>query len=225
VAAPCSQWIACSAASSGRCAKPLKAGVRRRHMPGLAVAVNGTRLAAVSTEGSNVIGVRVHGDVLGPEFAVVEVSGGLYGEGDPKHLIWLSEHPISPGNEIEVSLLESVETSPPGKTIEELFAGEPEPMGPWQPLDQVLADISREPRVRERFSFRVEGPDSSVSSTTSPGDHSFGFSVTWNWLHPERVRVSLSSNTLDGIAKRAGGTDHAEFFLHYGERVRLRVDV
>lgn len=194
-------------------------------MSGLAVAVNGSRLVAVSTEGSNVIGVRVHGDVLGPEFAAIEVSGGLYGEGEAKHLIWLSDHQVSPGDEIEVSLLEAVETFPAGRTIEELFADEPEPMGPWQPLDEVFADLSRQPKVRERFSFRVEGPGGSVSSTTSPNDHSFGFSVTWNWLHPERVRVSLSSNTLDGIAKRTGGTDHAEFFLHYGERVKLRVDV
>ena len=194
-------------------------------MPGLTVALNGERLAAVSTEGSNVLSVRVQGDVVGPEFASLDVSGGLYGQGESKHLTWVHERELSPGDEVEVGLLEAVETSHPGKTLEELFPNEPEPVGPWQPLEEVFEELSREPKVRERFSFSIEGPEGVLTAATGPQDHSFGFSVLWNWLHPERVRVSLHSNTLEGVANRKGGTDHAEFVLHYGQHVKLRVDV
>jgi hypothetical protein len=206
-------------------ARPLNSVVRRQQMPGLAVTLNGERLAAVSTDGSNVLSVRVHGDVIGLEFASLDVSGGLYGEGESKHLSWVHQRELAPGDEIEIELLDEIETSHPGKTIEELFPDEPEPMGPWQPLEQVFEELSREPKVREGFRFRIEGPSGEIEATTQPGDHSFGFSVLWNWLHPERVRISLSSNSLEGVAKRAGGTDHANFLLHYGQRVRLRVDV
>ena len=196
-------------------------------MPGLAVTLNGTRLAEVTTEGLNVLGVRVHGDVLGPEFACVDVSGGLYGEGEnSKHLIWVNEQGIAPGDEIEVSLLETVEMSHAGKTIEELFPDEKEPMGPRQPLEDMFRELSKRPKIRDHFTFYAVGPANEIiSCATSYGDHSFGFSILWNWQHPERARVSLSSNSLESIEKRVGGTDHANFVLHFGQRVKIRVDV
>src|SRR5258706_15046497 len=127
---------------------------------------------------------------------------------------------------MEGALLQTVAMSHPGKTIDEFFPDAKEPMGPWQPLEQMFQELSQKPKVRDRFSFHVVGPeDEVISFTTCAGDHSFGFSILWNWLHPERARVSLSSNSLDSIAKKIGGTDHANFVLSFGQRVKLRVDV
>ena len=194
--------------------------------PGLAISLNGTELVTVSSDGLNILSVRVAGDRITPEFATLDVTGGLYGEEeDQKHLIWEPDRVISPGDEIAVTLLENATTSRPGKTIEELYPEDREPDGPWQPIEQVFQDLAQRPVVREGFNFAVTPPSCrSIRAETLPNDHSFGFSVTWVWLHPERVRVSLSSNTLDGIAKREGGSTHAEFRLQYGQRVLFRVD-
>ena len=195
--------------------------------PGLAITLNGTELVTISSEGLNILSVRVHGDRIGPEFANLDISGGLYGEGEEhKHFIWESERVISPGDKLAVSLLENVTTSIPGKTIEELYPEDQQPHGPWQPMEQLFKDLAQRPKVRERFSFTVTPPAAaSICAETLPGDHSFGFSVSWVWLHPERARVSLSSNKLEDIAKREGGLNHTDFRLQYGEQVQFSVNV
>jgi len=195
-------------------------------MPGLAVTLNGVDLVAVSTDGLNVLGVRVHGDVIGPEFAAIDVSGGLYGEGDnSKHLIWIDQRELAAGDEIVVALLDSTTSSCPGKTIDELYSEDESPIGPRQPLEEATQFILKQPRVRERFNFVVTPPSGApIIASTEPTNHSFGFSVLWNWMHPKRVRVSLSSNSLENIVKRTGGVYQASFYMHFGEAVRLRVD-
>ena len=194
-------------------------------MTGLAVALNNVELVTVSTEGLNVLGVRVFGDVLGPEFASIDVSGGLYGEGDnSKHLTWIDLHDLSPGDEITVSLINDATTSFAGKTIEELYPEQEQPMGPWQPLEVINESLLKQAKIRDGFTFMVTPPTGSpITARTEPNDHSFGFSVMWNWLNPERVRVSLSSNSLQNIIKRTGGTYQANFLMHVGEGVKLRV--
>ena len=194
--------------------------------PGLAISLNGSELVTISSDGFNILSERVFGDRISPEFAYLDVSGGMYGEEeDQKHLIWEPDRVISAGDEIAVTLLENATTSRPGKTIEELYPEDKEPHGPWQPIEQVFQDLAQRPIVRERFTFTVTPtPSQSICAETLPNDHSFGFSVTWVWLHPERARVSLSSNTLEGIAKRERGSTHAEFRLQYGQRVQFRVD-
>jgi len=194
--------------------------------PGLAVSLNGTELVTISSDGLNILSVRVFGDRITPEFANLDISGGMYGEEeDQKYLIWEPDRIVLPGDKIAITLLENVTTSRPGKTIEELYPEDKQPHGPWQPIEQVFQDLAQRPIVRERFTFTVTPPSSqSIRAETLPNDHSFGFSVTWVWLHPERARVSLSSNTVEGIAKREGGSTHAEFRLQYGQRVQFRVD-
>lgn len=93
-------------------------------------------------------------------------------------------------------------------------------------MEQLFKDLAQRPKVRERFSFTVTPPAAaSICAETLPGDHSFGFSVSWVWLHPERARVSLSSNKLEDIAKREGGLNHTDFRLQYGEQVQFSVNV
>lgn len=196
-------------------------------MPGFAVTINGRGVATVSTEGYNLLSVRVAGDLISDEFASLDVSGGLYGEGDKsQHLTWVNLIPLNPGDEIGVTFLRDATTSHRGRTLDELFPENERPMGPWEPLEKMFEDLAKEPQVRERFEFVLTPPDSEpVHAATLPGDHSFGFSVSWAWTSPELARVSLSSASLEQIAKRVSGADHAEFKLQMGQGVKLRVDV
>ncbi len=188
--------------------------------------LNGLELATVSSDGLSLLSLRVHGDRISPEFASIEISGGLYGdEVEHKHLIWESDRIIAPGDEVSVTFLETAISSRSGKTIDELYADEDEPQGPWQPIEQMFQNIAQRPKVRDRFSFLIHSSSSEpMSFETLPDDHSFGFSATWIWMHPERLRISLNSNTLENIAKREGGTDHASFRMQYGDQVKFRVD-
>jgi len=194
-------------------------------MPGLSISLNGQHLVTIATEGLNVVSVQVHGDCIGPEFASIEASGGLYGEEkDNKHLIWVNEHQIAQGDEVDVTFLEEAETSHSGKTIEELYPDSDSQMGPWQSLEEIFRDLAQKPKVREQFAFQVVPPSGAViHSCTEPNDHSFGFSVLWDWMHPDIVRVSLTSNSLEGIEKRQEGFEHARFRLQIGQSVKLRV--
>jgi hypothetical protein len=194
-------------------------------MPGFVVSLNGKRTVAVSTEGLNVLAVRVHGDLTGPEFAFINVSGGYYGdEENKKHLIWVSEREIYSGDEVDVEFQKETSTSAPGKTIEELYPDDETKMGPWQSVEEVFKDLAKKPIVREEFSFRVVPPSGEViNASTEENDHSFGFSILWDWTHPDIAHVSLNSNSLESIENTQGGTKHARFRLQFGECVNLRV--
>ena len=195
-------------------------------MPGLVVTLNGKLLVSVSTEDLNVLTVRVHGDVIGPGFASVELDGGHYGDvKNNKHLIWLNGREIDPGDEIDVEFAKETLTSEPGKTIEELYPDDDAQIEPWQSVEEVFKDLEKKPKVREQFAFRLVSPSGEViDSCTEANDHGFGFSVLWDWTRPDIARVSLASSSLESIEKRQGGTEHARFRLQLCQSVKLRVD-
>ena len=113
---------------------------------GRAISLNGTELVTLSSEGLNILNVGVHGDRISPEFAKLDISGGLYGEGEEhKHFIWESDRAIAPGDNLEVSLLESATTTVPGKTIDELYPEDQQPHGPWQPVSNCSRTLLRGP--------------------------------------------------------------------------------
>lgn len=192
---------------------------------GLAVSVNGRHLVTVSTEGYNILGVRIAGDRISEEFASLDVSAGLYGEGESgQHLTWVNLAPLRKGDEVTVEFLDDAKTSHKGKTLEELFPEEERPMGPWEPLDDMFTALAKRPKTRERFTFIVASSGAEpIHAATRPDDHSFGFSVSWAWTSPEVARVSLSSASLAEIASRSGGADHASLKLRTGQRVKFCV--
>ena len=194
-------------------------------MAGLRIAVNGKQLVSVSTEGLNIVTVQIHGDVIGEELAVINVFGGLYeGKETDSHLIWVSDYEITPSDEVEVTFLDDVETSRPGKTIEELHPESEQQTEPWQPMEEMFKDLAKKPKMRQKFSFElVPSSGGAIHSSTEPNDYMFHFGVMWKWLNPEKAAVSLTSNTLDGIEKRTNGVKHAGVSLHFGQGVKLRV--
>lgn len=194
-------------------------------MAGLMVAVNGKSLASVSDAGLNIIAVQIHGDVIGMEFAVVEVFGGLYGQGDSdKHLIWVADYDISQNDEVKITFDEAVSTSQTGRTIEELHPESSSNAEYGQSIDDLYEDLSARPKVRERFTFDLVLPDGEVIRTsTGPDDYSFHLSAMWRWIKPTEARVSLTSNTLERIVRREGGSEHAKLALQFGQSVKLRI--
>lgn len=194
-------------------------------MPGLAVLHNGQHLVTISTEGLNVVDVQVSGDRIGPEFASIRAMGGHYGEQkDNKHLIWVDEHQIAQGDEVDVTFLEEATTSHPGKTIEELYPDDDNQMGPQQSIEEIFQELARKPNVREGFTFRMALPSGEViNGCTEPNDHSFHFHVLWDWTRADTAGVSLTSNSLESIEKRQQGAIHSRFRLRFGQSVKLRV--
>jgi len=194
-------------------------------MAGFLITVNGKQLVSVSNEGLNIFTVQIHGDVIGEELAAIEVYGGHYGDDEAdKHLIWVSDYEISSKDEVEVVFCKDIATSHPGKTIEELHPETEKPSGPWQPTDEIFKDLATQPRLRKKFTFELATPVGEViRSSTGQNEYSFHFSAMWRWIKPDEARVSLTSNTLEGIEKREAGLKHAAFTLQYGQGVKLRV--
>jgi hypothetical protein len=194
-------------------------------MAGFRITVNGKQLASVSNEGRNIVTVQIHGDVIGEELAVIDVFGGLYeGNETDSHLIWVNDYEITSGDEVEVTFLDDIGTSHRGKTIEELHPETEQQMGPWQPMEEIFKDLVKKPRLREKFSFElVPSHGELIHSCTGPDEYMFHFTAMWKWTKPEQARVSLTSNTLEGIEKRTDGVKHAGFSLQFGQGVKLRV--
>ncbi|MGI9319821.1 MAG: hypothetical protein ACR2O5_00265 [Thiogranum sp.] len=194
-------------------------------MAGFRVTVNGKELASVSSEERNIVTVQIHGDVIGEELAVIDVFGGLYeGNETDSHFIWVNDHEISSGDEVEITFCDDIGTSHRGKTIEELHPETEQQMGPWQPMEEIFKDLVKKPRLRKRFSFElVPSKGEPIHSSTGPNEYMFHCTAMWKWTKPEEARVSLTSNTLEGIEERTDGVKHAGFSLQYGQGVKLRV--
>lgn len=149
----------------------------------------------------------------------------MYGHGDAdKHLIWVSDHEISPDDEVDILFDEEIPTSHPGKTIDELYPDAGNQNGSRQSMDELYKELSSRPKLRENFTFELDRPDGDMIRTSTASHHySFHFSAMWKWTKPDEARVWLTSNTLEKIAKREDGSDHAQFKLRFGQRVTLRI--
>ena len=97
-------------------------------------------------------------------------------------------------------------------------------MGPWQPMEEIFKDLVKKQKLREKFSFElVPSHGESINSCTGPNEYMFHFTAMWKWTKPEQARVSLTSNSLEGIKKKENGVRHAGFSLQFGQGVKLRV--
>ncbi len=194
-------------------------------MLGFRVNINGKELVSVSIEGINILSVQVNGDVYGDELAELQVFGGYYsGDKDDTHFIWVNEHRINEGDEIEIIFAESVTTSYPGKTIEELYPKTEEQKMACQTLEETFSEISNEPKVRDNFILKLQLPSGEpIYSKTNINEFCFNFNVMWKWLHPEKASVWLTSNTLLGIKERKKGVSHTKLNLKLEQSVKFKV--
>ena len=108
-----------------------------------------------------------------------------------------------------------------GKTIEELFPDEAATtVGDFKPRADLIKEISEKPKLRGKFSFRLQSSFGTVFvGETRPNEHGFGFTVLWNSFHPERARVSLHSYTLENLETGSAMNYHVEEQMQYGNSV------
>ncbi|MCZ4304283.1 hypothetical protein O4G98_06005 [Zoogloeaceae bacterium G21618-S1] len=194
--------------------------------PSLTVLLNDEHLVTVAAHGLNIMQVSVFGNCVSHEIGHCDVSGGLYNEGPENvSLSWLPLPELLAEDELTVRFLEAEACSNPGRTLEELY---PEGLcsdTPWVPFEQTVDNLAQMPRLREGFDFEITMPTGeSLKATTKAGDHSYSFSVTWDWTRPAQARVSLRSNSLKSLSERSGGHSHARVKLSFGDEVRLRVE-
>lgn len=196
-------------------------------MPVLSVLVDGQLVARVRTDGLDVLTVNVSGTKIDEPFATVDVSGGSYPEnGEPEHLVWLSEFTLQPGQLVRVEFTEEGQNLNPGKTLEELFPDScEEKHGPMPSLEQLVEEVRKRERLREHYSFSVRSSSgANVNAEASPSDHGFGASFLWNWVRPERVSASLHTYTLEQLASKEGSNYHFQERLPTGTWAEVRVD-
>jgi len=195
-------------------------------MSGLKFLLNGQELASISNRDRNIISAYVAGDVIGPELATAHMTGGYYGE--PKetdHRIWLDGVEINEGDEIEIQFLETISTSGPGLSIEELAAANANDTKSEEPdREDIFAWLARQPKVRERFLFELEtSKHNFIKSKTLKDDFSFHFGVMWKWTTPNEASVRLTSTSLENMKKEVVGKKHGQLKLEPGQWIKFRV--
>jgi hypothetical protein len=195
-------------------------------MPALSVSVDGVALATVSTDGYDVVSVRAGGTQVDDDPATLQLDGGSYPKhGEASYLTWISDAPLQTGQVVTVSFLETASSSHAGKTIEELFPDEPlSKQNDLKPTSDVFAELRAMPTLRDKFAFRlVSSSGTNFAGETARDEHGFGFTVLWNSFHPERVRASLHSYTLNSLEARGPMNNHVEEKLQYGGWVRFEL--
>ncbi|MCP5198492.1 MAG: hypothetical protein H6977_00680 [Gammaproteobacteria bacterium] len=188
-------------------------------MPYIVVSLAGDHLATLFTDTNNVVSVAVAGDVVGPNAATINATAGLYGEAEgDRHLVYLDQYTLPSGDELVVAFASRAERQSVGRTIEELYPN-PEPMkGNWTTEEELFEDFRSRSKMRCGYKFRLLNPlGEALETQTEPCVFSFSFYALWDWKHPEFLRLSLSSVTLDEIQQRKDGNTHAKLRLRIGE--------
>lgn len=198
-------------------------------MPTLTASVNGTRLAQVRTDGYDVMSVSVLGTCIDEEVAELMMTGGKYPkDGESVYLTWVHAHLLKAGDLVEVTIQEDGVTSHSGKTIDELFPNEDEPveeMDFFNPTSEHFAELRARPRLREVFKFQLETDrGTSYSGKTGKDVHGFSFTVLWNSHRPERASLSLHSYTIESMELKQSGQDHWHEYIEPHTVVRFSVD-
>jgi hypothetical protein len=118
------------------------------------------------------------------------------------------------------------ETTGVGKTIDDLYPEDTsgdyhEPKSEAQCFQELRAT----PKVRAGYAFTLNSPaHPSYRGVTHPDEHGFSFNLLWNWVHPNRAGVFLSSYTIESVEKRTPGREHSHEYIHAGQSATLRID-
>ena len=196
-------------------------------MASISVSLDGHLLVRVRTDNYDVVSVSASGTRVEDEFSELYISASSHPEhGESTHLIWLNSLVILPGQLVQVGFSKDGETTEAGKTIDELFPDElsSEPID-FKPTSEMFTELRARPSKRAGYRIAVELPSGTRMFTqTTPEEHGYGFSVLWNWLHPERASVSLHSYTIDSMEHKTPMQYHAEEHLHLEPSVNVTID-
>ena len=195
-------------------------------MPLLSVSVDGVQVAAVTTDGLDVLTANLGGTKIDEEFAHLELSGGKYpSEGESTHLIWLNGLVVKSGQRIRVEIDASGASSHAGKTINELFPEETEEPESSPLLSAVVDILEHRPKVRSDYHFAINASQGeSCTARISLEEHGFGVSFLWNSVSADRVSASLHTYSLEQLRSGGGFTYHWRKHLRAGEWAEISID-
>lgn len=185
---------------------------------GIAVELNGQRVATIGLDGIELMNVSMWGRLDLAEKALLDAFGGTYGNGGGGHRIWIEAQGLVPGDVVRVRLTTGGEPGDRGKTIAELHPDEaPCTRTDFTIDDAMAAELRARPRLHDAFEVRVDtacGQQASASSDERNTD--FAFSVVWDHGRPDHARLNLSTYCLDDVLGRTGGTTWLQTTLPFG---------
>lgn len=196
-------------------------------MPCLLIELDGKPVATIDLNGMVVVEASVHGALDQNPRAMLHASGGNYAEGACGHLIWVTEHPLLPGEVVSVKLCETCTNPDRGKTIDELYPDE-EPLTKtdFTISDEMAAALRARPKLHDAFSVRVKTSQGQQAVAESDDRNtSFTFSVLWDSTRSSQARVHLSTHCLDDVLARKIGTKHLASVLSFGESASFSLDL
>ncbi|MEP7156817.1 MAG: hypothetical protein ABI905_13650 [Betaproteobacteria bacterium] len=192
-------------------------------MPALRVSLDGTILVTISTSDFDVVHAGVSGSRMRGDPAELEIHAARFGENRETYVLaWATEVAVLPGQTVSIAMLAQADTSPAGKTIEELYR-EPLP-GASTPksMEQMLAELAMQPLQHEGFAFRLDtGKGDAVAGKTSPDELGFSLGVTWVPEQPERARISLHTYTLQNLHGKKPMNYHRVEKMQCGDEIRF----
>jgi hypothetical protein len=194
-------------------------------MPALAVSVDGEELATVATAGISMMRLGVHASRWGTDAAILDMSGGNYGDGASRHLTWIDLRPLKPGQVLKVACVADEQTNPAGKTFAELYPHEPpSTRTDFTPTEAMFEELRARPLLYDGYTFRLAtSAGMEYTGHTREDEYGFSLSVLWTALNrPECARFSLRSNTLEQLRTRAPARDHVRGDLWLGQSLRFQ---
>ncbi|MDI3301094.1 MAG: hypothetical protein QJR04_07060 [Burkholderia multivorans] len=195
-------------------------------MPALEIMVDSDTVAMVSTNNLSMLAATVSGMLIHEAIASLNVAGGNYSQsGSSTYLTRIADTPLQAGQRIRVLFHQDGQSSHAGKTIDEPYPDEP-PVAQtdFTPTAEMFQKLRAMPKVREKFVIDLNASSgASFRGETTVDEDSFALSILWDYMHPERTRVSLHFQSLDNLEARGPFNYLFKDDMAYGGFIEIRI--
>ncbi|WP_423378116.1 hypothetical protein [Burkholderia sp. LMG 32019] len=195
-------------------------------MPALEIMVDGDTVVMVSTDNLSMLTARVSGMLIHEAIASLNVAGGNYSQsGSSTYLTWIADTPLRAGQQIRLLFHEDGQSSHAGKTIDELYPNEPPvTQTDFTPTAEMFQKLRAMPKFREKFVIDLSSSSgTSFRGETMVGEDSFALTILWDYMRPERARVSLHSHSLNRLEAKGPLNYLLKDDITFGGYVELRI--
>ncbi|WP_146125924.1 hypothetical protein [Burkholderia vietnamiensis] len=195
-------------------------------MPALEIMVDGDTVVMVSTDNLSMLTARVSGMLIHEAIASLNVAGGNYSQsGSSTYLTWIADTPLRAGQQIRLLFHEDGQSSHAGKTIDELYPDEPPvTQTDFTPTAEMFQKLRAMPKFREKFVIDLSSSSgTSFRGETMVGEDSFALTILWDYMRPERARVSLHSHSLNRLEAKGPLNYLLKDDITFGGYVELRI--
>lgn len=196
------------------------------NMPALEIMVDGDTVVMVSTDNLSMLTARVSGMLIHEAIASLNVAGGNYSQsGSSTYLTWIADTPLRAGQQIRLLFHEDGQSSHAGKTIDELYPNEPPvTQTDFTPTAEMFQKLRAMPKFREKFVIDLSSSSgTSFRGETMVGEDSFALTILWDYMRPERARVSLHSHSLNRLEAKGPLNYLLKDDITFGGYVELRI--